>query len=404
MKNKKLIIAIIAAFSAGVLWFAFTQEWLIINLPFGRGATSAPITTAISTRKKVAVYLPKQGKLQREEREVLWSENASSNSHYLVAAWLGMLEDELALTKKTSLQTAVIAHEGRELLVSFDRAPVNKNGSTAEKLLLIESLLKSIRSALPSVTTVLFLVDHKAMHDANLDFSRPWPVAGFIDIQAPTETAAPEPITGVFTVMIDPAGDAQKTGRVIGDNFERSITFSCARALKEELEKTVPQVRVLITREPGEISEPYQSATFANRLRANLFISLTCYQEAAGTATCALYHVLYDPVTDLWYKKEARTSWDPYFAAHCANLKATLLAIKTLQDALAPYHQQGLFQLPVYRGIPYRPLVGVQAPAIGCELGISNPDGWRLLIGPLVDGITHVIESLRTKPVSIFGF
>lgn len=402
MKHKKLILGLGAAFGAGILWFALTQEWLIFNLPFGRGTSTTQISSPVTTRKRVALYLPKAGTLQREEREILWGDDTGVNGAYLVAAWLSMLEDEQLLAKKSSLQSVVSAHNGQELIVSFDRAPVNKNGSSAEKLFLIEGLLKSIRTALKTVTTVRLLVDHKSIQDPNLDFSRPWPVGGFLDTPVPADAPVIESIPGVFTVMIDPAGDAQKTGRTIGDNFERSITFNYAHALKEELEKTVPQLRVIITREPGEVSEQLQSATFSNRLRANLFISLACYQESQEPAMCALYYMLYDPVTDLWYKKTARTSWDPYFAAHCANLKLTLLAIKTLQDTLSQYRQKGLIQLAPYRGIPCKPLIGVQAPAICCEFGVSNPDGWRLLIGPLVDGISHVVESLRAKPVSFF--
>lgn len=402
MLKKKHIILLLIALGAGVLWFAFTQEWLIFNLPFGQGVSTNRISTTISSRKKVAVYLPKQGSLQREEREILWGSDNAINAEHLVAAWLNMLEDEQALAKKTSLQTVAAAHDGRKLLISFDRPPLNKNGSIAEKWLFIEALLKSIHVALPDVTHILFLVDHKTIIDPHLDFSRTWPASGFFNVELPVEASVQEPATEIFTLMIDPAGDSQKTGRVIGDSFERSITFACAHALKEELEKNISHLRVVITREPGEIAEQLQSANFSNKLHANLFIALTCFQETPPVSTCALYHVLYDPITDLWYKKTARTDFDPYFCAHCTNLKTTLFAIKELYDALIPYRQKGLFHLSPYRGLPCKPLVGVQAPAICCDMGLNNPDGWRIFIGPLVDSIGHVIESLRNKPASFF--
>ncbi len=402
MKNKKLILILLSALAAGILWYALTQEWLIINLPFGKGALTTHAKTGITTHKKIGVYVPKQGAIRREERELLWCDDAATNASYLTTAWLNILDDELTLAKKTSLQSVAAAHDGRELIISFDRPPLNKNSSTAEKLLLIESLLKSVRESLPLVKTTLFLVHHKHMHDAHLDFSRPWPVSGFIDTQTAVEKPILPDITGPFTLMIDPAGDAQKTGRTIGDTFERSITYACAQALKEELEKTCGQLRVIITREPGEATEPLQSATFTNRLRAHLFINLSCYQATQDPAICALYHFLYDPITDFWYKKDTKMTWEPYFSAHCPNLKTSVYAIKTMHERLITYRQRGLFQLSPYQSIPFRPLIGVQAPAIGCEIGISNPDGWRLLIGPLVDGISHVVELLRTKSEPIF--
>lgn len=402
MKNKKLILILLSALCAGILWYALTQEWLIINLPFGKGTLTTHAKTGLTTHKKIGVYVPRQGAIRREERELLWCDDAATNASYLTAAWLNILDDELILAKKTSLQSVATAHDGRELIISFDRPPLNKNSSTAEKLLLIESLLKSVHESLPLAKTVLFLVHHKNMQDAHLDFSHSWPVGGFIATQTTVEKPTLTAIATPFTIMIDPAGDAQKTGRTIGDIFERSITYACAQAFKEELEKTCGQLRVIITREPGEATEPLQSATFTNRLRAHLFISLSCYQAAQEPATCALYHFLYDPVADFWHKKDGRVAWDPYFSAHCTNLKTSVYALKIMQERLVTYRQQGLFQMSPCHGIPFRPLVGVQAPAIGCEIGISNPDGWRLLIGPLVDGISHVVESLRTSAEPIF--
>lgn len=39
----------------------------------------------------------------------------------------------------------------------------------------------------------------------------------------------------IFTLMIDPAGDAKHAGRVIEDSFERGITLQCAEKLKKML-------------------------------------------------------------------------------------------------------------------------------------------------------------------------
>ena len=42
-----------------------------------------------------------------------------------------------------------------------------------------------------------------------------------------------------FTIMIDPAGDAKHTGRLIQDTLERGISLQCAEELKKNL--TQPQ-------------------------------------------------------------------------------------------------------------------------------------------------------------------
>ena len=80
-----------------------------------------------------------------------------------------------------------------------------------------------------------------------------------------------------FTIMIDPAGDAQHTGRIIEDVFERAVTLSIAKALETALHNTL-NCTVILTRAPGEIVSPLQNANFSNRLLVDLFINLNCYQ------------------------------------------------------------------------------------------------------------------------------
>ncbi len=45
-----------------------------------------------------------------------------------------------------------------------------------------------------------------------------------------------------FTIMIDPAGDAKHTGRLIGDTLERGISLQCAEQLKTALFITLGSV------------------------------------------------------------------------------------------------------------------------------------------------------------------
>src|SRR5579872_1728748 len=69
-----------------------------------------------------------------------------------------------------------------------------------------------------------------------------------------------------FTIMLDPAGDAQYPGRIIDDCFERGITLQLAEQLSTVIAQRFPSIRVVITRQPGETRQPLQHANFANRL------------------------------------------------------------------------------------------------------------------------------------------
>lgn len=401
MKNTTLIITLLGALAAGILWFAWAQEWIIINLPFGAGQITAPAVTSATVHKKLTIHLPHQGhlhqsRLQREERELLWGDDVQKNASLLISGWLSALDDEFQPKKKTSLQNVALAHEGRELIVSLDRLPWGRNCSTFDRLLVMESLLGSLRGALTTVQKVLLLVHNHPPSDSQLDFSYAWPIEGFLSTKELTESPTFPPISGTLTIMLDPAGDGQRTGRTVLDTFERSITLACAQALKQELEKHVADIRVIVSREPGEILEPLQTATFANRLRTHLFIHLSCHQLAQAPATCALYYFVYNPVTDFWRAKPEPTAWEAHFFAHRRNLALSAACARQVHTALAAYRQRGGFKLSPAHGIPSRPLVGVQAAAICCEIGLAESQGWQPFIEPLVEGLAGVIEFLRT--------
>ena len=42
-----------------------------------------------------------------------------------------------------------------------------------------------------------------------------------------------------FTLMLDPAGDAQYPGRIIDDSFERGITLQCVEELQRVIRQTL---------------------------------------------------------------------------------------------------------------------------------------------------------------------
>jgi hypothetical protein len=52
------------------------------------------------------------------------------------------------------------------------------------------------------------------------------------------------------------------------------------------------------------------------------------------------------------------------------------------------YQKNGLVQLQPVIGLPLKPLVGIQATAIGCEIGLHNKDDWKLFVEPLAQSIT----------------
>lgn len=191
-----------------------------------------------------------------------------------------------------------------------------------------------------------------------------------------------------FTIMIDPSGDAKHTGRVIQDTFERGITLQCAESLKKELNAIIPDVRVVLSRVPGETIQPLQNASFANRLQADFYISISFYLETNIPPHIAIYQYVTTP-TDFWHKYSSLCFYH-VSQAHLINIElATKLGKKLLQilqnNTINNFFMpQGLF------AIPYKSLMGIKAPALAIEAGIAQKDDFKHIIKPLIAFIKEI--------------
>ncbi len=387
MSLKYFFISLIS-FGAGIFFFAWYHNWIIITIP---ARTSTLIVEKNSTEKKVVrLYHGDPNKARYETKELIITDSVTSNLTQIVSSWLLMLEEEELTRKKISLQTALLAPSGTEVFISFDRNPFEKQWSTQQKLWWLENLLKTIREQISSLKEIRFLVNHQAFSDPHIDFSRSWPLNGFFEKKTIEKPADVLSQNKRLTLMLDPAGDAKNTGRIIDDNFERGITLQYAQEIKKELEKQSNTI-VLITRAPGEVVEPLQQATFANRLGVDLYVHLACYHETDALPHLYFYYFLYNPVTDFWKKRSHDLALIPYNQAHLTSLaQSAYLNQKLYNSCIAQNNNHRVIHEPV--GMPFRPLVGIQQPAIGIELGI-NTNNSHALISLLSTELINLIQS-----------
>ncbi len=186
------------------------------------------------------------------------------------------------------------------------------------------------------------------------------------------------------SIMLDPAGDAQHAGRHIDDCFERGLTLQFCEQLKKELEKKY-SVHVTLTRIPGDTLEPLQNANFANRLNVQLYISFHFYHEPEERSKINLYHYVYNPVTDFWSPKNDALRFIRFDEAHKANIHITQQYAQQLQKSLSEQIKQA-DTAPVI-GLPFKPLTGITAPAIGIEISLHNRNDWKNYISGMGQAI-----------------
>lgn len=188
-----------------------------------------------------------------------------------------------------------------------------------------------------------------------------------------------------FTVMLSPTGDSKHAGRKLHDQYERGTAFQFAKNLERELVNLDPQIQIILSHSPAQTLEPLQIANFANHLKVDLFISLSFYQDDVILPQLAIYYFqnqtyFYAPSTQELY-------FYPYTQAYLNNFHRTKQLAQQLQSSLQSAKYQMLFQTSPALGIPFKPLVGIQAPGLGLEIGLKNPN-----LAPLVQPIAHSLR------------
>ncbi len=192
----------------------------------------------------------------------------------------------------------------------------------------------------------------------------------------------------LYTIMLDPAGDAKQTGRIIGDSLERALTFQFAQALQKTLEENLP-CTVIITRTPGEIVYPLQNANFANRLPIDLYIRIHCYHAPNDKLSVSLYRFSYG---DTFMAKTNALTMTRYDKAHLANYEKTTNYILHIKKILTDSYANHLSTNGTY-AIPFAPLIGIQAPAIGIEINLIKQTDWQLYLAPISQSIQAALTA-----------
>lgn len=198
----------------------------------------------------------------------------------------------------------------------------------------------------------------------------------------------------IVTIMLDPAGDAQHTGRKIDDTFERSITLMFAQGLKENLEKEYPSIQVILTRNAGETVTSLANANFANRLNVDLFLSINFYQETSTKPKIYLYNFSYN---DDFITQKNELTFCRYDQAHLFNYSITRQYGLILKQEMESDIYKSLFECAQLVKAPIKQCIGIKSPAIALEAGLYKADDWQLYIDPLVASLKPIIEKIQNQ-------
>lgn len=198
------------------------------------------------------------------------------------------------------------------------------------------------------------------------------------------------------TLMLDPAGDAKNIGRIIDKYFERGITLQFAQAIKQKLETLDKDTRIVLTRFPGEMLEHLQNASFSNRLNADLYIRFEFYPTEKDYSDISVYYCSYNKQTDFWVNSNNNNlEFISYNKAYKINFDKTYSFSKVIDSFFKDNSQKYSISYLGSFGLPLRPLMGVIAPALLLEMGISKKEDITKIIKPISKAILELLKSFK---------
>ncbi len=191
-----------------------------------------------------------------------------------------------------------------------------------------------------------------------------------------------------FTVMLDPVGDAHDTGRTIGTSYERGLTLQFCEQLKYMLEDQHQQLRVVLSRFPGEkIKEAFERQNFSNRLQVDLHVAISFYQTNDPAIFVFCYSA--DATTDAWPLHLPDLAFVPLEQAHRLHFAQTQHHAQQIVETLRKkYSRQSTINGPY--ALPIADLHGIIGHGIKIEIGIRDDIAWADSLAC----ITHALEEL----------
>jgi hypothetical protein len=178
--KKFFIITSLITTLGGILCFALIEEWIIIKHPWWQ--TYEQRNPNAFSKHIAAIFIWSNNQWINEKNNMIWSEtDIIDNIKLLTQATLTFLFEEELTKKKVYVEAVMNTADNTETLIMFDRNPFSKTMSTRQKLLIIESILKTIRENGIKAPKIRFLVNNQTLADPHLDFSISWPLEGFFE-------------------------------------------------------------------------------------------------------------------------------------------------------------------------------------------------------------------------------
>ncbi|MCX5923986.1 MAG: hypothetical protein NTZ68_00975 [Candidatus Dependentiae bacterium] len=181
MKKSIYFLASITLVAIGSLFFLYQESWIVFSIPKSQTSTAASLKQQKINSKEVSLWVWSDRKVfKKETAEIIYGQDTAQNIKLLLNSWFLFLEEEGLTDKQIFVQSVALSPSGSEAFISLNQYPFDKSCSTYQKLMLIESLLKTLHENKIPIAFIRLLVHHQPLHDDHLNFEAAWPIAGYL--------------------------------------------------------------------------------------------------------------------------------------------------------------------------------------------------------------------------------
>ena len=169
------------SFILGLFIYSYQKSWIVFRFPFSE-QTETYVEQNDEQAKKITItgYWYTKDRWYQETSTILWSDQ-EHNIEQVLNYWFETAVQEKVIYTDVHVETVAITNQ-QEALISLDSCPFHAGMSIHEKLMIMESILKTLRLNKIKVHFIRFLLHHEPLYDIHLDLIRPWHINGYSNI------------------------------------------------------------------------------------------------------------------------------------------------------------------------------------------------------------------------------
>ena len=182
MKKIVYFLVSLLLLAIGSLFFLYQESWIVFSIPQRQTSLNVSSQQQKINSKEVSLWVWSEQKkaFAKELTEIIYGQDVTQNIKLLLNSWFLLLEEEGLTDKQIFVQSIALSPAGSEAFISLNQYPFDKSASTYKKLMLIESLLKTLQENKIPITYIRLLVHHQPLQDDHLNFDTAWPIQGYL--------------------------------------------------------------------------------------------------------------------------------------------------------------------------------------------------------------------------------